>query len=162
MKSENKSYLTREYIFWKKTVDLSLKLFLYVVAPVLFILLIVKSTGLKLADVYMHKLDLILLITATVFGTFFLNALNKEAKFLQLISLIRETARLLMQEQFGPNMIWEKYWSLRNQENYTEKAAYHEIEKWLLNDLEFNKEEVKKKFNITLNFESFTRSARNQ
>ena len=42
-----------------------------------------------------------------------------------------------------------------------QEAAYKIVEDWLLNELNFTKEEVKEKWNITLEFNAFTRSWRN-
>lgn len=37
--------------------------------------------------------------------------------------------------------------------------AYQQIGEWLVNDIGFTKEKIKSKFNITMNFDSFTRGA---
>lgn len=55
--------------------------------------------------------------------------------------------------------IFKKYWYLRNREGKKREFAYEEIEHWLINDLEYTKEEIKNTFNITLSFENFIRLA---
>jgi len=58
--------------------------------------------------------------------------------------------------------IFKKYHLLYNDGlNMKQEAAYEQIEDWLLNQLGFSEQEIKKQFNITMGFESFTRNARN-
>ena len=58
--------------------------------------------------------------------------------------------------------IYNRYHQLYdNGIGFTQKVAYQLIEDWLINDVGLTKEEVKEKFSITLEFDSFTRGARN-
>ena len=58
--------------------------------------------------------------------------------------------------------IYKRYHQLFDDgRGFRQKEAYLQIEDWLLNDLGLTKEEVKVKFNITMDFDSFTRGARN-
>lgn len=60
------------------------------------------------------------------------------------------------------NGIYQKYHSFYDSgKGMKQKAAYEIIEDWLLNELNLTKEEVKEKWNVTLDVDTFTRSARN-
>lgn len=58
--------------------------------------------------------------------------------------------------------IYQKYHDLYNDgQGMKQSAAYKQIENWLLNDLGLTKEEIKQNWNISLELDAFTRSARN-
>lgn len=63
------------------------------------------------------------------------------------------------QNELSAADIFSKFWKL--DKRYKQEKAYDKVEEWLLKDLKYTVEDVKNKFNITLSFESFTRSARN-
>lgn len=60
------------------------------------------------------------------------------------------------------NGIYQKFHFLYDSgRGMKQKAAYAIVEDWLLNELNLTKEEVKEKWNVTLDVDAFTRSARN-
>lgn len=69
------------------------------------------------------------------------------------------------QDVFGgitTNRIYQKFHSIYDSgKGMKQKAAYAIVENWLLNELNLTKEEVKEKWNVTLDVDAFTRSARN-
>ena len=64
--------------------------------------------------------------------------------------------------EISKRVIYQRYHQLYEDGAGLKQAeAYQRIEDWLVNDIGFSTEDVKRKFDITLEFDSFTRGARN-
>lgn len=92
---------------------------------------------------------------------------EKERRMIAIDSFIKNVENGNLDElkqsktEISSDDIWIKYWRLRNNGIKTE-PAFKEVKDWLLDDLNLTKKEVKERFNITLEYQSFTRSANNQ
>lgn len=64
--------------------------------------------------------------------------------------------------EISKRVIYQRYHQLyEDGAGLKQTEAYQRIENWLVNDLGLSREDIKRKFNITMDFDSFTRGARN-
>jgi hypothetical protein len=77
-----------------------------------------------------------------------------------LLDVERTQLKKGLRDLLTPNAIFKRYHELRKQ-GFTEKAAYIEVERWVMVENGYSAKESKKAFNITFEQDSFTRNARN-